>query len=236
MSITIGPNDLEYEFKAGEALHSKREPLHVLERMRQTMGTAAFSAQYMQAPVLPGGDMIKWAWFPRYAHQPQQEGYGAKIVPSWDTASKSTQLNDYSVGITALVTKDQIDILDVVRARLEYPDLKRRIVQEKTRWRADTILIEDKGSGTSLIQDLKREYVHTIKINPESDKITRMATCTAQIEAGAVSLPMAAPWLEAFQAELMVFPKGHHDDQVDALSQLLNWVRTRSRYSLEHMC
>jgi predicted phage terminase large subunit-like protein len=90
-------------------------------------------------------------------------------------------------------------------------------------------VIEDKGAGTSLIQDLKRENIHAIAIKPEGDKVMRMNKHTARIEAGSVFLPRQAPWLDAFRTELLAFPAGLHDDQVDALSQALEHVLNGKR-------
>ena len=82
-----------------------------------------------------------------------------------------------------------------------------------------SLLIEKKGAGLSLIQDLRRENIHAIGVDPDGDKILRMAAQTAPIEAGAVHLPSHAPWLDEFKKEVLSFPKGRHDDQIDALSQ-----------------
>ncbi len=90
------------------------------------------------------------------------------------------------------------------------------------------VLIEDKGSGTHLIQDLRRDgTLRPIPIQPEGDKVTRMSAQTAKIEAGYVLLPERAAWLQDFQTEILQFPHGRHDDQVDALSQALAWVSRR---------
>ncbi|WP_439605267.1 phage terminase large subunit, partial [Shinella sp.] len=222
-------------FRSGELLHANRDSQSVLEELRQNLGGAAFSAQYLQRPVPVGGNMVDVSWFGRYDVPPQKIDYRCKIVQSWDTASKADELNDYSVGITALVQRDAFYILKVVRARLLYPDLKRRIIDEKRRWGPDYLLIEDKGSGTSLLQDLRRDGVIAKAIEPKGDKIVRMSACTAIIESGSVFLPRQAPWLDEFEHELLAFPKGVHDDQVDALSQFLNWWRTRSRYTLDNI-
>jgi predicted phage terminase large subunit-like protein len=115
-----------------------------------------------------------------------------------------------------------------VRERLEYPALKKRIVAEKQRWKAQTILIEDKGSGTSLLQDLRTTSVYCIAIKPEGDKVVRMSACSDRIESGSVLLPRRASWLDQFRAELLAFPHGSHDDQADALSQLINWTRKKT--------
>jgi predicted phage terminase large subunit-like protein len=111
--------------------------------------------------------------------------------------------------------------------------LKRRIIAEKQRLKADAVLIEDKGSGTSLIQDLRADRVYSIPITPDGDKVVRMSACSARIESGSVLLPRSASWLDEFRAELLAFPYGSHDDQVDALSQLINWTRTKSTYTLD---
>jgi predicted phage terminase large subunit-like protein len=73
-----------------------------------------------------------------------------------------------------------------------------------------------------LIQDLKREHIHAIPVDPKGDKIMRMNNQTGRIEAGCVFLPHNAPWLDDFRRELCAFPGGRHNDQVDAFSQALN--------------
>ena len=82
-------------------------------------------------------------------------------------------------------------------------------------------MIENKGSGQSLIQDLRQQDIHAIGIMPEGDKVMRMAAQTACIEAGALHVPRKAPWLDEFKSELLAFPGSKHDDQIDALSQAL---------------
>jgi len=234
-SVLTGPKNF-HNFWKGDLLHADRDTQQVLDELRTSMGTAAFSAQYLQRPVPAGGNRIKIGWFSRYDTLPDTSDPNWKIVQSWDTASKADELNDYSVGITALVYKrEAIYILDVVRARLEYPDLKKKIIATKHRFKADYVLIEDKGSGMSLIQDLKRDGIFAKPIKPEGDKVVRMSTCSAPIESGAVFLPNHAPWLEPFEHELMAFDKGIHDDQVDALSQLINWAIKGSRYTLDNI-
>ncbi len=106
------------------------------------------------------------------------------------------------------------------------PDLRRKVIEVHRRWRSVTsnyaLLIENKGSGMSLIQDLKREGIRAIEVKPEGDKIMRMNAHTARIEAGYVHVPRRASWLDEFRKEIMAFPVGKYDDQVDALSQALD--------------
>jgi predicted phage terminase large subunit-like protein len=224
--IRTGPGST-YRRPAGELLHPEREPRPVLDELKQAMGSMAFSAQYLQRPVPLDGNLIRWEWFRTWTQLPDRQRV-SEIIQSWDTASKAAELNDYSVGITALRERNTIYVLDVVRARLEYPSLKKRIISEQARWKATKVLIEDKGSGTSLVQDLRRDSLYAVAIQPDGDKVVRMAAGSAAIEDGRVHLPANAPWLDDFRAELLAFPNGIHDDQVDALSQLINWAQTRS--------
>jgi predicted phage terminase large subunit-like protein len=232
-TIQTGDNSV-YEREIGELLHPSREPQHTLDEIKEVLGSAAFSSQYQQQPVPADGNMVNWKWFNRYTSLPEKT-YSNKIVQSWDTASKSHELADYSACVTALVTKNDIYILDVFKDRLDYPELKKKIISMRKHWDVDTLLIEDKGSGTGLIADLKNDGIRSIDINPETDKVVRMSTCSAKIEDGSVLLPKDAHWMDDFKMELLAFPNGKHDDQVDAMSQLINWTRKRSRYTLDNV-
>jgi predicted phage terminase large subunit-like protein len=227
--IPIGENEF-HERNIGDILHPEREPLELLEKIKSDMGTFAFSAQYQQRPVPVEGNIIKWKWFPVYAYPPAH-GPDGRIIQSWDTASKAGELNDYSVCTTWLIKEDDYYLIDVMRERLEYPFLKKRVIDMVPRFAAHTVLIEDKGSGTQLIQDLRHEKtgIRPIPIKPEADKVTRMSNQSAAIEAGQVILPEEAAWLEDFKAEIMAFPNGRFDDQVDSVSQFLGWAEGRKR-------
>jgi len=220
-SIPLGMNRFHHR-RIGDLLHPERENEIALAELRRIMGSMAFAAQYLQAPVPLDGNLIKWSWFKTYDSPPSPKS-GDRLFVSWDTAMTNTQLSDFSACVVLLVRRETVYILDVIRTRLEYPDLKRAVISQHKRWRhtpaSYSLLIEKKGSGQSLIQDLYRENIHSIGIKPDGDKIMRMATQTAPIEAGAVHLPRDAPWLDEFKKEILSFPKGRHDDQIDALSQ-----------------
>jgi predicted phage terminase large subunit-like protein len=211
--------------KLGELLHPEREPASILEELKRSMGSADFAAQYQQQPVPPGGNLIKWAWFPVYDELPMRD-VGDKTIVSWDTAMSAGELCDFSACVVLQVKGETAYILDVVRERLEFPDLRRKIVEVHRRWRNNTnsyaLLIEDKGSGMSLIQEFKREGIHAIGVKPTMEKILRMNAHTAKIEAGCVHIPRRASWLEDFRSEIMAFPASKYDDQIDALSQALD--------------
>lgn len=213
----------------GDVLHEAREPRAVLEELRASIGAFNFAAQYQQSPVPADGELIKWPWF-RFDDQPARGSTGL-IVQSWDTASKSGELNDYSVCTTWLIKGDDYHLLDLFRRRLNYPDLKRAVADQATWWRPDTVLIEDKGSGTALIQDFQSPPLpcggRPVAITPDGDKVTRAAAQSAVIEAGRVFLPRSAAWLDELRLEILQFPYGRHDDQVDSVTQFLTWARNR---------
>ncbi|MDQ3520083.1 MAG: phage terminase large subunit, partial [Gemmatimonadota bacterium] len=154
--------------------------------------------------------------------------HGGHIVQSWDTASKDGALNDWSVCITALEYRGQVWIIDVFRARLTFPYLKDKVISLARQYRARTLLIEDAASGTQLLQTLWAEgpsgVPRPIARRPEADKHSRMAGVSGQIAGGQLLLPPDAPWLAAFKTELLGFPFARHDDQADALTQLMNWT------------
>jgi predicted phage terminase large subunit-like protein len=213
----------------GAPLQPEREGAAVLARIRRTIGEYNFAGQYQQAPAPLGGGLVKSAWFARYrpADLPAQF---ERIVQSWDTANKATELADFSVCTSWGISAKHLYLLDVVRERFDYPELKRRVRDEQRRWRADVVLIEDKASGTQLIQELRDEGMHAAtRYRPQADKIMRIYAQTAMIENGFVHLPETAPWLALYLHELSSFPYGRHDDQVDSTAQMLDWFKAAGR-------
>jgi predicted phage terminase large subunit-like protein len=220
-----------FQRKAGEPLQPHREGLEVLKGLRATLGEYNFLSQYQQDPMPVGGAMVKTEWLKYYDKLPERF---TMVVQSWDTANKSGELNDYSVCTTWGVFDGHKYLLDVFRKRLNYPDLKRSVAEQAARHKPNSILIEDKASGTPLIQDLKRAGVFFIKAyEPPSqmDKVMRLHAQTAEIENGKVLLPRSAHWLRDYVQELISFPGSKHDDQVDSTTQALDYLRCN--YSLE---
>lgn len=215
---------LRYERKAGEALHPDREPLETLMKQRQLLGTEFFAAQYLQSPTPPGGGLVKIHWFQRF--DPTKKPHFSKIMQSWDCASKSSQLNDYSVCTTWGVTETkEMYLLHVLRDRLEYPELKRKVRQHAEQHRVGIVLIEDTAAGTQLIQELRYEGFARIEAcKALGDKVMRMAAQTPVIEGGRVYLPHEASWLPDYEHEMAMFPKGRYDDQVDSTAQALAYI------------
>ena len=198
----------------GEALHPAREPVAMLEHLRHMIGEYNFAGQYQQAPTPLGGGLVKAAWFKHYgaSELPQRVD---RIVQSWDTASKATELSDFSVCTTWGILVKDLYLVDLLRRRMEYPELKRAVRAQYERFRPSVVLIEDKASGTQLIQELIHEGRYAVtRYQPQTDKVMRMHAQTAKIENGFVHVPDTAPWLAPYLRELTVFPHGKHDDQV----------------------
>ncbi len=157
--IALGMDRHHYR-KVGDLLHPERENQAALDELKNAMGSMEFSAQYQQAPIAIGGNLIRWSWF-KYYDSPPSPRIGDRLIVSWDTAMSSSELADYSACVILLARGQTIYVLDVTRARLEYPELKRAVLSHHERWRqlttAYSLLIEKKGAGLSLIQDLCRE-------------------------------------------------------------------------------
>jgi predicted phage terminase large subunit-like protein len=230
--VALGPGRSHLR-SSGDLLHPEREPQAVLDDLKQFMGSMDFAAQYQQEPVPEEGNLIKWQWFKFYDKPPSRTARDRMIV-SWDTAMSGKELANYSVCVVLQVRDETVHVLDVVRERLEYPDLRRKVIELHKHWRYVcndyALLIENKGSGMSLIQDLEdEEDIHAVSVDPEGDKVMRMNAQTARLEAGSVFLPRQAPWLDEFRREALAFPAGRYSDQVDAFSQGLKCAFSRPR-------
>jgi predicted phage terminase large subunit-like protein len=218
-----------YTRRVGDLLHPERESPEALERIRQTLGAYNFAGQYQQAPSPLGGGMVKQEWFTSYDAGQVPDAFD-QIIQSWDTANKETELSDFSVCLTVGIKGKNIFVRHVLRKRLDYPDLKRAVREQAEVQRATVVLIEDKASGTQLIQELIHEGCAIVQaVSPAGDKVMRLHAQTARIENGFVALPKEAPWLAEYVHELTTFPRGKYDDQVDATSQALAWIQESER-------
>jgi predicted phage terminase large subunit-like protein len=154
------------------------------------------------------------------------------VIQSWDTANKPSELADYSVCTTWGVKGPDFYLLNILRKKLDFPDLKRAVRLQSELFNPTTILIEDKASGTQLIQELIEGGMSKVtRYKPDGDKIMRLHAQTATIENGFVHLPIEAHWLPDYLSELMMFPNGRYDDQVDSTAQALAWAKQRPLYT-----
>ena len=226
----IAPADAEidigggrvYPRKADEVLHEAREPRYVLDDTLRTMGASAFAAQYLQCPVPAEGTTFYRRWFQYYTELPPKEP-SDYTFQSWDTASKNGAKNDYSVCTTWRIAKGNYYLLDVIRAKHEFPELKAEAIEAWRAWRPNGVLIEDAGVGAGLIPELKRAGISAIGIIADQSKELRASFQTIKFESKRIWFPKSAPWLAALETELLEFPGGRHDDQVDSVVQMLGY-------------
>lgn len=202
------------------ALWPARFNLTWLKR-RQAINARHFASIYQQTPYIEGGNLIKTKWWQRYPTELRPTDFTSVVIAA-DTAFKTQEQHDPTAIVTAgLSSTGDIFILNVERGRWEYPDLKRKLIALNTLWRGKglrAIYIEDKASGQSIIQDLRRESgLSVIAHKVVHDKVARLNAVLPLIEGGRVFIPEDAPWLDPFLAETLAFPSGDHDDQVDAL-------------------
>jgi predicted phage terminase large subunit-like protein len=222
--IQIGSSEFHHR-KAGEALHAEREPVEILKALQHEIGSYIFAAQYQQNPVSPDGGMIKPEWIQYYdpALLPPLKSRG-KMIHSWDTGAKPGEQNSWSACTVWLITPEDYYLVHAERCRCNFPDLLRKAKELAERYKPSEVLVEDASTGIALAQELSNSLRATVKAVPvERDKISRLYLQQAKFEAGRVHVPRGASFLPELLAELFAFPHGKHDDQVDSITQALNY-------------
>ncbi len=211
--------------KAGEVLFPEHKSLEFLLERKHAYETSSWEALYQQNPIIIGGNVIRGEWFPRLKVIPKIKY--RKIYA--DTAQKVKQHNDYSVFECWGCTEDKrIVLLDLIRKKWEAPDLRRAAVDFWNKHAAITgmgtlreMVVEDKSSGTGLIQEIKRTDKIPVKgLERNIDKLTRVMDIASFIEQGYVCLLEDAPYLNDFINECEAFSgdMSHaHDDQIDPM-------------------
>lgn len=206
----------------GELLHAARMGPEEMAKEKIALTEYGWAGQYQQEPAPLGGGIFKHAWFVDYEHLPQTY----QVIQSWDTANKAEEINDPSCCTTWALASNKYYLLDVFVGRMGYPELKAKVITHAAQWNVDLMLIEDKSSGQSLIQELSKEAHFAIKgIEPHGDKITRASIVSNVVAEGRVFIPAKkTPWLYSYLGEMMTFPNSAHKDQVDSTTQFLNWA------------
>lgn len=222
------------EMPDGSSFWPQQFPGEMLERLKSA-SAYVYAGQYNQLPAPKGGGVFKDAWWQEYDQEPKFE-YRSIFA---DTAMKTEERNDYSVFQCWGFEGGRAYMLDQIRGKWEAPDL---LKQARAFWSKHVdgdngtlraFNIEDKASGTGLIQTLKsrgtERAVPVKAIQRTKDKLTRAMDVAPTIESGLVFLPRNAPWLSDFLSETSVFPNGAHDDQVDPMIDAVDSLRTKRR-------
>jgi predicted phage terminase large subunit-like protein len=214
--------------KAGDPLWPERENLVQLEQRRVTLGAYGFAGQYQQEPVPHSGGVFQRSWW-RYAEAPTQF---EEILQSWDLTFNAGDGNDYVVGLVAGRVGALVYLLDRFKAKVSFVDTIAAIKQMSAKYPTTcAVLIEDAANGAAVVNVLQREIPGILAIRPEGAKEVRALAVAPRVEAGQVVLPTprgpngqvipGREWVEDLVEMCALFPKAPHDDDVDALSQLL---------------
>lgn len=203
----------------GEALIPEHKSKEFLLERRSTMG-ANFEALYQQNPVIKGGNMLKIDWFRWWTALPTLK----YLLITVDTAQKTNEQNDFTVMQCWGVTSDKdIYLLDMLRGKYEAPELRKMAKIFYNKWDDSKLgslrkmYIEDKSSGSSLIQDFKKEKMKIGAVQRNKDKIFRCEDLNPQIEAGRVYLNENIKDIDELLNEAVSFPNSKHDDTLDPL-------------------
>jgi predicted phage terminase large subunit-like protein len=199
-----------------------------LMEMQGTLTPKEWSALYLGAPMVEGGNIFKSFWWKTFTEAPPFE----TIIQSWDTAYETNEGNSYSVCTTWGIGADGYYLLHLFRDRLEYPDLKVKVEELANKFRPSVIVVEKRASGMSLIQDLQRTSRYAIEpINVVRDKESRARGVTAICSSGRVLIPELAPWADAWRDEMENFPGAKYDDIVDSTVHALTYLRDNYTFS-----
>lgn len=221
----------------GEALWPAYFPKAALEKIKATLPPSQWGALYQQDPLVDSGSIFEKDWWGEINSEDIPLD-SCILVQSWDTAFKETSISDFSVCVSILYNEQTGDfyLVDIFRRRISYPQLKQRAMQKaemgwslpfgKRGIKPSVVLVEDKASGQSLIQDLKLSIKAPLrKMKAEVDKKSRAISITPFVEGGKVFLLAGAKWRYEFIQETSRFDNAKHDDQVDAFTYALIYIR-----------
>jgi predicted phage terminase large subunit-like protein len=225
----IGEDEF-YHRPVGQLLQPQRDNPEAIDELRREIGSRVFAAQYQQNPTPPDGNMIKAAWLGRYDRAPDRSSL-RRVVLTCDPAGKAGAHNDYTAITVVGVQQQALHVLHVSRGHWMVLQMHDQIIALAAQWQVDLVIVEDTSSGMGLIQLLQeRPRLSVFGRKPDADKETRMCRQQGRFEAGRILLPNEAPWLAEFESELLAFPGGRYDDQVDALLLFLEWFAQNERY------
>lgn len=220
----------KYTYKKGSYLNKKRDSKEFLLNLQQNTDARVFASQYMQDPLPANYNLLSLEDICFWDALPDRFEY---YLQSWDTAIKVNDNADYSV-CTVYGVKDKIlYLISMVRRKMSYPDLKSMAINQADKFRPKYILIEDKASGQSLIQDMKLAGNYNIKaVRPKLDKVTRFASTIPFFQSGNIRLPARASFKKELLRELTSFPSVKHDDIVDSISQMILYYKNNEQHKI----
>ena len=216
--------------KAGALLWPERLPQSFLDSQRVGMGSWAFNGQYQQRPAPLDGGIIKRQWVRFYRQLPEKFEF---MVQSWDCTFSGGHDNDFVAGQVWARSGGKYFMLPYrTYERLDFGPTMAAIKSCHAKFpQAHAVLIEDKANGPAIISELQKEIPGVVAVNPEGGKLARAQATAPLWEAGSIELPdpqvFGITWMEEYLHNMCAFPKAAHDDDVDATSQALIYMRSR---------
>ena len=209
-----------------------------LEGVKASIPLSKWNAQYMQNPTSEEGSLIKREWWQPW----EKEELPAlqHVIQSYDTAFMKKSSADYSAITTWGVFRPDEDsgphliLVDSVKGRYEFPELRRIALEQYGYWNPETVIIESKASGLPLTYELRKMGIPVINFSPSkgNDKHTRVNAVSPLFESGRIWAPKEMEFAQEVIEECAAFPFGDHDDLVDSMTQAV--MRFRQGGFLEH--
>ena len=223
---------------SGQPVWPEYWKLEDLESVKASIPLSKWNAQYMQNPTSEEGALIKREWWRPWEDEelPPLE----HVIQSYDTAFMKKQTADYSAITTWGVFRPSEDdppnliLVDAVKARYEFPELRRVALEQYGYWNPETVIIESKASGLPLTYELRKMGIPVINFTPSkgNDKHTRVNSVSPLFESGRIWAPKEMEFAQDVIEECAAFPFGDHDDLVDSMTQAV--MRFRQGGLVEH--
>lgn len=220
----------------GEPLWPERFDVEALAKIRKDVGSYVWSALYQGRPTPAEGGLFKKDWFRYYTvsgdtvtteGQPPVPIKSLKRFSTVDLAVSTKTSADYTVVATWGICTEtrRLFLLDLVRDRIEGPDIVPLLQKIQAEHRPKTFHLEQGGFQLSISQEARRAGLPIRALKPDKDKVSRAMPATAALEGGLVYFPVHAPWLSVFETELLSFPHANHEDMVDCLAYAVLWFQ-----------
>jgi len=229
----VMPKKIRMLYKGG-LLDPKRMGKRVLAAEKINLGISEYTGQYIQSPQAPGGNIIKRHWIKTYTELPDKKQLSR--AQSWDTAFKKGKENAHNCCGDWIEFEHGLYLDNVFVERMDYPQLKQQVIINDGDFRPDFTLVEDKATGTPLIQELSIDTrINFVPILPEGDKVARAHAVSPTFESGNIYIRGNASWSRLVIEQLTMFPNCKIKDIMDMVSQYITYIRQHPSYSPDRL-